>query len=475
MLTETTTAGSNQYTYPTAGNPLGVSQPHAVSSISGNAYTYDANGSMTAAPGRTQTWDIFNRLASVTTATGTERYIYDADGNRLIRKNSPSTNLFTDDQEITLTGSTLTGTRYYGTSAMRNGTTDLWYLTTNDQGSDTAAVQVATGTVTHELYDPWGKSRGTNGPPAGDRSFLNKPTDQTGLTYLGARFYDPAIHKFLSTDPLTAVNDPQNLNPYSYAGNNPTTKTDPTGLATGPYVVDDRPSWWWPTTPVKPAPAPPAAKFVPKYWLNTLGVSSGNTYGKTSGGPLSTFKMPAKVPVSSSKTKKNSSKAKAPAATPKPNVKSGKTAAAGAAGAATVACVIAEPCGVGEGAVAASLAGAALVGSAIGWLLAKVTKGPVDPGGPVNENEAGHHSDTPYDDQTLAEIILGKLGADGTVDAANRPEEADIVRTLANGPKLIERTNRDGSIAMESFEYFEVKVTVNVNNPSQSSAWRPGQ
>jgi RHS repeat-associated protein len=291
MLTETTTAGSNQYTYPTAGNPLGVSQPHAVSSIGGNGYTYDANGSMTAAPGRTQTWDIFNRLASVTTATGTESYIYDADGNRLIRKNPTSTTLFTDNQEITLTGTTLTATRYYGTSAMRSGPTDLWYLATNDQGSDTAAVQVATGTVTQELYDPWGKARGTNGQPAGDRSFLNKPTDATGLSYLGARFYDPVIHKFLSADPLAGLSDPQSLNPYSYAGNNPTSASDKSGL------YDDRPSWWGPTTPavparpIKPVPAPPAAAHIPAYWLNTQGVSSGNSYGKTRGAPKATFHL----------------------------------------------------------------------------------------------------------------------------------------------------------------------------------------
>ncbi len=230
MLTEGTPGGSTAaYTYPVAG--AGVAQPHAViATPKGVGYTYDANGSMITAPGRTMTWDTLNRLASVTTAAGTESYIYDADGQRLIRKNLTNTTLFNDGQEITATGSTLTGTRYYGSAALRNGASDVWYLATNDQGSIAAAVQAVTGTVTHELYDAWGAARGINGSPGGDRGFLGKPTDTTGLSYLGARYYDPAIHKFLSTDPEMAPNNPQRCNPYTYADNNPTTTSDPSGL-----------------------------------------------------------------------------------------------------------------------------------------------------------------------------------------------------------------------------------------------------
>jgi hypothetical protein len=92
--------------------------------------------------------------------------------------------LFTDDQEITVTGSTLTGIRYYGTSAMRNGTTDLWYLATNDQGSDTTAVQVATGTVTQKLYDPWeSREAPTANPQATAASSTSRPTRPASPTF----------------------------------------------------------------------------------------------------------------------------------------------------------------------------------------------------------------------------------------------------------------------------------------------------
>ncbi len=47
-----------------------------------------------------------------------------------------------------------------------------------------------------------------------------------------ARLYDPALGRFLSTDPLIAhPGSTQSINPYSYVENNPLNKTDPTGEA----------------------------------------------------------------------------------------------------------------------------------------------------------------------------------------------------------------------------------------------------
>jgi RHS repeat-associated protein len=46
----------------------------------------------------------------------------------------------------------------------------------------------------------------------------------TGLIKLGARYYDPTLGTFAQPDPAG-----QGPNPYSYAGNDPTNYTDPTG------------------------------------------------------------------------------------------------------------------------------------------------------------------------------------------------------------------------------------------------------
>ncbi len=52
----------------------------------------------------------------------------------------------------------------------------------------------------------------------------------TGLMYYGARWYDPALGRFISPDTIVPnLGDPQSLNRYSYVGNQPLKYTDPTG------------------------------------------------------------------------------------------------------------------------------------------------------------------------------------------------------------------------------------------------------
>jgi RHS repeat-associated protein len=52
----------------------------------------------------------------------------------------------------------------------------------------------------------------------------------TGFTDLGAREYDPVTGRFLSADPVQDPTNPQQLNGYAYANNNPETSSDPSGL-----------------------------------------------------------------------------------------------------------------------------------------------------------------------------------------------------------------------------------------------------
>src|SRR5690606_36805170 len=55
---------------------------------------------------------------------------------------------------------------------------------------------------------------------------------ESGYTYMQARFYDPLVGRFLSTDPVHFVDEnPFTFNRYSYANNNPYRYTDPNGEA----------------------------------------------------------------------------------------------------------------------------------------------------------------------------------------------------------------------------------------------------
>jgi RHS repeat-associated protein len=67
-----------------------------------------------------------------------------------------------------------------------------------------------TSTVSRERYLPFGQRCGMDDLPFAERGFLGKAEDASAdLTYLGARYYDPAIAKFISTDPELDLRTPE--------------------------------------------------------------------------------------------------------------------------------------------------------------------------------------------------------------------------------------------------------------------------
>ena len=109
----------------------------------------------------------------------------------------------------------------------------LSYLLTDHLGS-TAVTTGAAGAKTGELrYLPFGVTRTTWGVIPTDRRFTGQPRYATlGLDYFGARWYDPALGRFISADTIVPEpGNPQALNRYSYALNNALKYTDPNGHA----------------------------------------------------------------------------------------------------------------------------------------------------------------------------------------------------------------------------------------------------
>jgi RHS repeat-associated protein len=88
-----------------------------------------------------------------------------------------------------------------------------------------------TGTTTTTVaYEPFGEPTSAGG--VFRFGYTGEWTDPPGLIYLRARVYDPQTGRFLTPDPIQP-NHPstQGWNHYTYAANNPTTLTDPTGFA----------------------------------------------------------------------------------------------------------------------------------------------------------------------------------------------------------------------------------------------------
>lgn len=86
----------------------------------------------------------------------------------------------------------------------------------------------ASGTVTQRLaYDEYGK---LTTPNAGEMfRYTGRRFDpETGLYYYRARYYSPDLGRFLQTD-ATGYRDDMDM--YTYVGNNPMNRTDPSGLS----------------------------------------------------------------------------------------------------------------------------------------------------------------------------------------------------------------------------------------------------
>jgi RHS repeat-associated protein len=86
--------------------------------------------------------------------------------------------------------------------------------------------------VRHTLFTPFGKKFAWYGEPCRRKRFAGHEIHHdTGLVYMQARWMDPNAGTFLSIDSLVGdAFDPQAVNAYSYARNNPVSFTDPTGM-----------------------------------------------------------------------------------------------------------------------------------------------------------------------------------------------------------------------------------------------------
>jgi len=101
-------------------------------------------------------------------------------------------------------------------------------------------------------YKPFGEENSITGSAVNNKRFVGKEKDsETGLDYFNARYMNDKIGRFVSVDPVGAVNEktsksnekillnPQRLNLYVYASDNPYKYMDPDGQDFI-YIVDKK-------------------------------------------------------------------------------------------------------------------------------------------------------------------------------------------------------------------------------------------
>ncbi|WP_345007041.1 RHS repeat-associated core domain-containing protein [Dactylosporangium siamense] len=227
------------YTYPTTGKRHTLTKVDATGGSTGtDSYTYDNAGNtltrnITGKPGQTLGWDTEGHLATVTDSAGVSSYIYDADGTRLVAKDPAGATVYLAGYELRKVGSTVTCTRYYGVASRTPA--GLTWIAADHHGTGQVAIDAVTQTVTRRKTDPFGNPRSVDPTWPNTKGFVGGTRDNTGLTHLGAREYEPATGRFISDDPISDVGDPQQLNGYAYGNGNPTSLSDPDGLEPRPW------------------------------------------------------------------------------------------------------------------------------------------------------------------------------------------------------------------------------------------------
>jgi RHS repeat-associated protein len=119
----------------------------------------------------------------------------------------------------------------------------VYFYHTDAAGTPMAMTDASGSVVWKADYKPFGEEQSITGSVENNEKFVGKEKDkETGLYYFGARYMDAGIGRFVSVDPVGPVDEhtgkvnerlllnPQRINMYAYAGNNPYRFIDYLGL-----------------------------------------------------------------------------------------------------------------------------------------------------------------------------------------------------------------------------------------------------
>lgn len=210
---------------------------HAVASTSdGRSFQYDANGNQTqrvvGGLSYNLAYDAENHLTGVTGAANAS-FTYDGDGQRIAGTVGGITTIYIGGY-FEWTGSTSTMKRYYAAGskvAMRTGS-DLSWLLSDHLGSTTVTVNASLVRSGELAYKAWGENRYTYGStPTTSRYTGQREEASLGIYYYGARWYDPALGRFIQPDTIIpeVAQGTQAWDRYAYTNNTPVQYNDPSG------------------------------------------------------------------------------------------------------------------------------------------------------------------------------------------------------------------------------------------------------
>ncbi len=222
-LTQTASGTVISYTYDIANR---------LTSVNGQAYTWDDNGNLLNDGAQTYTYDQANRLRTVVQGAITTTLAYNGVGDRLSQTVGITTTRYALDPAAGLTQVLADGTNtyLYGNGRLAQYQTAMQYFGADGLGSVRQIYDVSAQVVGSTRYDPYGSVLAQSGATS-MFAFTGEQYDAgTGLEYLRARYYSAAQGRFVTRDTWEGdPNAPMSYNAWLYAYANSVNLTDPSG------------------------------------------------------------------------------------------------------------------------------------------------------------------------------------------------------------------------------------------------------
>ncbi|MBA7510736.1 hypothetical protein ES705_02723 [subsurface metagenome] len=215
-------------------------------------YDYDLNGNTTQKSSNETTtdytYDFENRLLQADSSGSLlAKYNYDPDGNKISLITPADTTHFLIDPNQPLpqvlaehnNAGALLVAYLHGDdliSQSRNGVKNYYHY--DGLGSTRLLTDVSASITNRYIYYAFGEILYALTPVPNAYMFTGEQFDPNlGFYYLRARLYNPAIGRFLTTDPFQgSIYDPMSLHKYLYCNANPINHTDPSGRIS-PYTL----------------------------------------------------------------------------------------------------------------------------------------------------------------------------------------------------------------------------------------------
>lgn len=214
----------------------GANNLNQYQTVSGLSMSYNTDGCLIGNGNWTYGYDSLNRLTSATAGSTSLSFLYDPD-NRQAQKQIGTAKMryIYDGMQRIADYDGVSGTlqtRYvYGTGIdeplieVSSGGT-LTFFHHDRLGSIIARTNSAGAVLNRYAYGPYGETPSLTGTAFG---YTGQRYDaESGLYYYKARYYSPALGRFLQPDPIGYE---AGLNLYEYVGNDPLNASDPLGLA----------------------------------------------------------------------------------------------------------------------------------------------------------------------------------------------------------------------------------------------------